>query len=1114
MKKKVKCYAFPRNGITKLLRIMRLTFFIILISLLKVSANAYSQQTKLSMDVDNVTLKDAFRVIEDNSNYVFFYNADQVKLDERVSLRVENKSIEEILNELFQDKPIDYKVIDRRIVLFPKGANGTEMMEQKQPVHGKVTGEDGEPIPGATVMIKGTTQGTITDSDGLYNLSDVPGNATLVFSFVGMHTLEMAVNGEPLINVILSEEAIGLDEVVAIGYGSQRKRDLTGSVSSISTDDIKSLPVSSIGDAMQGKAAGVQIISNGTPGSDPTFRIRGLGTINNNNPLLVIDGVPTDAGLNQLNMDDVASIQILKDASATAIYGSRGANGVVIITTKKGTKGKGIISFNAYYGMQQATSLADVLNASQFAALHNEMMENAGMPKNPAYANPESLGAGTDWVGAFFDKSPIQNYSLSYAGGSEKTTYYVSGNYFDQQGIVLSTGFKRYALKFNSETQVLDNVKFGNMITLNHDDKYSGSYNILSALRALPTQPIYNPDGTYSGPEGIPSWYGDLRNPIGEATIIKNSTLGYNLLGSIYAEVKILKGLKFKSSAGLKANFWQSRTWSPKYDWKPNSQEQSYLGEQWNKSITWNWDNTLTYDNTFNKIHHLTVMVGTSAQENKVNYMNGSIQNFASDLTQQLDNGLNQKVVGGNASEWSLLSYMGRVNYSYKDKYLVTGTIRRDGSSRFGANNKWGIFPSGSLAWRISEEDFFKSVRFVEDLKLRAGYGVTGNQEIGNYSFASNLSTIKYNFNDNLVNAVVPVVMPNPNVQWESQKQANIGFDATILDQRINLTVDAYQKNTEDMLVPMAVPITTGYSDVTVPYINAGKVVNKGIEVSVTSHNFKGKFIWDTDFNISFNRNEVTSLNDTIPMARGDVGFNQQIGRIAVGKPMDVFYGFVTDGIFQTQAEVDQHALQVPGEDVYSRTSAGDIRFKDLNSDGVIDDNDRTYIGNPNPDFIFALNNRFSYKGFDLNIFLQGVYGGDIYNANRIWSEGMAVAYNQSTETLNRWTGEGTSNTMPRAVFNDPNKNIRPSDRFVEDGSYLRVKNVTLGYSFPKMMIERLKMSSARLYVSGANLLTFTKYKGFDPEVRNSNDNGSATGIDLSTYPVTRTISIGANISF
>jgi len=1088
---------------------MKVTLLLMFIAVFEVvAADANAQSAKVSIVLENKTVRDVLTDIEAQSEYNFFYNEGLIDVQREVTIVVEDEKIEDVLDDLFKGTDVTHELRGNHIILSNQSKVSSESsQQQKRTITGKVTDTNGESIPGVSILIKGTTTGTISDFDGNFTLSGVAGDAVLVFSFVGMKSQDVAIAGKTTINVLLQEETIGLEEVVAIGYGSQKKKDLTGSISSVSTEDMKSLPLASVGEAMQGKAAGVQIISSGTPGSDPTFRIRGVGTINNNNPLYVIDGVPTDGGLNQLNMDDVEAIQILKDASATAIYGSRGANGVVIITTKKGSKGKSQINFNSYYGIQEATSLVNVLNASEFAALHNEMMLNAGMDLNPAYADPDLLGKGTNWVDALFRTAPVQNYSLSYSGGNEKTTYYVSGNYFDQKGVVDNTGFKRYTLKFNSESQIMDKVKFGNMISLNHDDKYSGSYSILNTLRALPTQSIFNEDGTYSGPEGRPAWDGDITNPIGQAKLIENSTLGYNLLGSIYGEIELLEGLKFKTSAGLKANFWQTRTWSPKYNWKPTPQEQSYLGECSCKSITWNWDNTLTYNTTINDVHRLTILAGTSAQENKFEYINGSIQEFASDATQQLDNGLSQKNVGGSANEWALMSYMGRVNYAYADKYLVTATVRRDGSSRFGAKNKWGIFPSGSLAWRISEEDFFQTIEFIDDLKLRTGYGITGNQEIGNYAFASNLSIIKYNFNDNLVNAVVPVVMPNPNVQWESQNQANIGFDATILNQRVDLTVDAYQKNTKDMLVPMSVPITTGYSDVFVPFINAGEIVNKGIEISVTSHNVKGEFYWDTEFNISFNKNEVKSLNDTIPMVRGDVGFNQQIARLEVGKPVDIFYGFVTDGIFQTQEEVDAHALQVPGDDIYARTSAGDIRFKDLNSDGIIDDNDRTYIGNPNPDFIFALNNRLEYKGFDLNIFLQGVYGNDIYNANRISNEGMAVAYNQSKETLNRWMGEGTSNTMPRAVFNDPNKNVRPSDRFIEDGSYLRIKNVTLGYNFPKQVTERLSMSSARLYISGANLFTFTKYKGFDPEV-------GANGIDNSTYPVTRTVSIGANITF
>ncbi len=575
-------------------------------------------------------------------------------------------------------------------------------------------------------------------------------------------------------------------------------------------------------------------------------------------------------------------------------------------------------------------------------------------------------------------------------------------------------------------------------------------------------------------------------------------------MGSIYGELEIMKNLKFKSTFGLQANFWDSRTWSPKYTWDTSVNLQSYLKEQYNKKLTWLWDNTFTYDKTFGK-HKLGVMAGTSAQENRYNYMNGSIQSFASDITQQLDNGTLLPEVGGSTSSYSMLSYMGRVNYAYADKYLFTATLRQDGSSRFGEKNKYGLFPSASVAWRISEEDFFKPVTFVNDLKIRAGYGTTGNQSIGNYSFASSLNTVKYNFNNTVVSAVVPTVMPNPNVQWEQQKQGNIGIDATMFNQRVEVTVDAYLKQTDKMLVPMSVPVSTGYSDVDVPSINAGKMENKGLELTINTKNLTGELTWNTTFNISHSVNKVISINDTVPMSSGSIGLNYNLALIKAGWPVNEFYGFVTDGIFQNQKEVDNHATQVTGSDPYNRTSPGDIRFKDLNNDGVINDKDRTYLGSPNPTFTFAMNNTFSYKGIDLSIFLQGVAGNKIINANRFWSEAMDVAQNQTTATLNRWTGEGTSNSMPRAVFNDPNKNTRPSDRYVEDGSYLRVKNVTLGYTLPAVLVKKAKISTARFYVSAQNLFTITKYSGFDPEV-------GTNGIDNNVYPVTQTFTIGVNL--
>lgn len=975
-------------------------------------------------------------------------------------------------------------------------------------VSGIVVDAKGEPLTGVTVLLKSTTAGTTTGTDGKFSLeTGTQTSPVLVFSFIGFATQEVAVKPGEKIRVVLQETNVQLNEIVVIGYGSQKKRDLTGSVSSVNTKEIKSLPVPSIGEAMQGRSSGVQVISSGAPGSNVAFRIRGTGTINNSDPLLVIDGIPTDIPLNTLSPNDIASIEVLKDASAAAIYGSRGANGVILITTKKGTAEKSSLEFNMFSGIQSAANVVDMLNASEFATLHNEMMLNNGQAVNPDFADPSSLGTGTDWLSELFRTAPIQNYSLSYSGGNARSSYYVSGAVMDQKGIVINTAYRRYTVQFNSDTRVYDWLKFTNNLTLNHDVKKSGDYNIRNAMAALPAQDLYNADGTYSGPVGQSSWVGDVVNPIGKARLVENKTQGYNAIGNISGEVTLLKELKFKSTAGIQASFWDNRTWSPKYNWQPTPQASSYLSQQYNKKLTYLWDNYFTYDTRFSENHHLTLLAGSSAQSNREDFMTGSAQGFPSDNTQQLVNGTTSKTLTGNAYEWALLSFIGRANYDFSGKYLVTATLRRDGSSRFGENNRWGWFPSASLAWRLSQEDFMKDIAWLDDLKLRVGYGVTGNQNIGNYSFASVLQTIQYVFNGQVVSAVVPQAIPNPSVRWEQVEQSNLGFDATLFNGRLNVVLDAYIKNTNDMLVPMSVPISTGYSDVIVPSINAGKVKNKGIELGISSTNTTGPVVWTTGFNIAFNHNEVVSLNDTIPMYTGSIGLNQNLSIQNSGYPVNAFYGFVTNGIFQTQAEVDNYAVQVPGNDPYNRTSAGDIRFRDLNNDGKIDDNDRTYIGNPNPKVIFAMNNSVAWKGFDLSVFVQGVYGNEIFNANRIYQEGMAVAQNQTTAVLERWTGEGSSNTIPRAVYNDPNKNTRVSDRFIEDGSYLKIKNVTLGYTIPARITEKIRLGSARVYFSAQNLLTITDYTGFDPEV-------PANGIDLNVYPVTRTFSAGVNIVF
>jgi TonB-linked SusC/RagA family outer membrane protein len=730
------------------------------------------------------------------------------------------------------------------------------------------------------------------------------------------------------------------------------------------------------------------------------------------------------------------------------------------------------------------------------------MLLNAGMTPNPNWSDPSSIEKGTDWLDAMLRTGSVQNYSLSVSGGDDKKTYYLSGSMLDQKGIVLKTSYRRFSFQSNINLQLKPWLKLSNNLTLSIDNKKSGDWSISDAMFALPVQSIKDPDGKWSGPDGSSLWYGDIRNPVGTATINHNTTKGYNLLTNVSAEITLVKWLKFKSTFGYDAKFWFYNNFTPAYDWKPIAVSESSRYEGSNKSFTYLWDNYFTFDKDFGR-HHVDVMAGTSAQNNKYDYFDATKNGYLFDNVSQFNNGSDIKSVDGDVSEWSILSFMARANYTYDDKYLFTTTIRRDGSSRFGSGNKYGLFPSFSGAWRISRESWFKNeFPFINDMKIRVGYGVTGNQEIGNYTFASTYNTGVYVFNGTEVKALSSVTMANPDIHWEEVRQTNIGLDFSLLKNRIAFSVDAYNKKTCDMLVKAAIPITSGYEDVTTTYVNAGKVRNRGIEMSVASTNISnGNFSWKTTVNATYNKNKILDLNSDTPLYQNQYN-NSYITIQKVGAPINAFYGYVTDGIFQTKEEVERHALQVGGG-----TAAGDIKFKDLDNNGIINENDRTIIGNPNPDWIFSIGNTLIYKNFDFSIFLLGVTGNDIYNVNAITSEGMSSATNQTTAVIGRWKGKGTSNSMPRAVYADPNQNCRASDRFIEDGSYLRIKNITLGYKLPEKLTARLRMNTVRINVSCENLATITGYSGFDPEV-------GVNGIDSNRYPLSRTFSFGININF
>ena len=995
-----------------------------------------------------------------------------------------------------------FKQLTKRIVFCSVGILlSLSLFAQNIKVHGVVKDESGEPIIGATVIQKGTTNATVTDLDGNF-IFMVPSTGTLSISYLGYTTKNVPVQGRQVLDIELSQSSKQLNEVVVIGYGTMKKSDLTGSIGSIDAKKLNEQPVANIGQSLQGKVAGLQVVDAGKPGDNVSIKIRGLGSINNCDPLVVIDGIPTDLGLNNLNMADVERVDVLKDASATAIYGSRGANGVIMITTKKGKDGIGHLSLNVNFSFQNATKKPSLLNASQYAELNNEMMANAGYDQNPLWTAPSSLGNGTNWNDQIFRTGYLENYTLSYSGGSDKAHYYVSGGFLNQTGTVRSVSYRRYTFEANSDAQVLKWLKFSNSLALSADVKKQGSYDLGSTYRALPIFPVKDENGEWSGPNGNSLWYGSTRNPVGPTEMDQNKTNGYNLLGSITGEISFSKDLKFKSTLGIDAKFWYMDNYTPAYAWKPIPVEQSSRYKSNNKSFTYLWDNYFLYDHTFAEKHHVSLMAGTSAQWNDFDYLNAQKNLFAFENVHEMDNGQKMYAIGGNETEWALFSYMARANYDYRNRYLITATIRKDGSSRFGRNHRWGTFPSVSMAWRLTEEPWFKQNELLNDLKIRMGYGITGSQaSVSNYSYMPTYNTSVYPFgtDGNEQTALISTTLANPNIHWEQVAQKNIGFDATMFHSRINLSFDAYIKKTSDMLVKASIPITSGFEDTSTTYTNAGKVTNKGIEITLHTQNLKGVLGWETLLSYTYNKNKINDLNSSTPYYINQVN-NSYVTMLAKGYPINVFYGYVTDGIFQNQKEVHDHASQIGAE-------PGDIRFKDLNHDGVINDEDRTVIGNPNPSHLFSINNSLNWRGFELSIYLQGVAGNKIFNANKIDLTGMSAAYNQLTEVLSRWNGEGTSNVIPRAVYSDPNGNNRISDRFVESGSYLRLKTISLSYNFPLQWVKILSVESARLTLSCENVATITGYSGFDPEV-------GINGIDLSSYPVSRTFNIGFNVNF
>ena len=1003
------------------------------------------------------------------------------------------------------------------------------------PVSGRVTGADGTGLPGVTVLVRGTATGTSTNAEGRFSLT-APEGSTLVFSFVGFTTQTAAVtNGAPL-NIALLEDTQKLNEVVVVGYGTQERGSITGAISSVSGRDIASQPVADPTQALQGRAAGVTVTQNsGAPGGagGTAVRVRGITSAGNNSPLYVVDGFPlpsSDAGgnsvenqLNAINPNDIATIDVLKDASATAIYGLRAANGVVIITTKRGKAGTASITLDGYRGVQQVWRKLKLLNAEQYAVINNESILAKGTdPLNPKLSNPKTLGEGTDWQSAVFRPTAvIQSYNMGAAGGSDKARYAVSGGYFQQDGTLNGSNFERFTFRANGDIDLSKRVKIGNSLSLTHlSDRQLNTGNdefgvLNNVLQAPPTIPVYRPDATWYEPTASVDNYIEP-NPVLQSLIANTKFNRNRILSTVFAEVEPLKGLRFRTNVGVDLIFDNGNGFTPSLG--PNSPRNgtgtagAYAYANYNPGYL--IENTLTYDRLIAGKHQVTVLLGQSAQEFNFNSLSAGRSGYISNNLQQLNNGpQNGQTNSGTSSQNRLASYFSRVNYDFAGKYILSATLRYDGTSAFAPGYKFGFFPGASVGWRVSEETFIKNIAAISNLKLRAGYGRVGNPlNAGQFAYLATINTgITYPFGptntstgtQSINSGAAPTRAQNTQLRWEDNVQTNIGVDVGLFGNRVEATVDVYNRRSPNLINSVPAYLVTGTYEA-VP-TNSLVSHNRGIDVSLSTRNLvggEGGLNWSTTAIFSAYKNQVDDLGT------GGIAFNGTLTRTNAaivrydkGQPFGAFYGYVADGLFQTMEDVKSHATQ-------SGAAPGDIRFKDLNGDGVINDADRTFIGNPNPTFTYGLNNTVSWHGIDLNIFLQGSQGNDAYNLNRVYTEGGLYSNgNSSTRVLGRWTGPGTSNDVPRAIAGDPNQNLRVSSYFLEDGSYMRIKTLTLGYNLPKALTQRVATQSLRVYVTGQNLLTLTKYSGFDPELGGS-------GIDRGIYPQSRVYLAGVNIGF
>lgn len=1108
-------YCFKNPRFKQIFRIMRISTFLLMVCVFcSYAGNAHSQNAKVSIRMNNVKLDKILNEIENQTDYLFIYN-NQVDINKITSVKVKNEAVAQVLDKILSGTGINYELEGTHIILTTEAIKDLHAQQQAKTVTGTVTDVSGEPIIGANIRIKGTTTGTITDIDGNFSIEAEP-QSVIEVSYIGYLTQETVINNQKSIRFLLKEDTKTLDEVVVIGYGVQKKADLTGSVANINTEKLNTQSNANIGQALQGKIAGVDIVSQGgAPGSGTRIMVRGIGTLNNASPLYIVDGMYMNS-IDHINPNDIASIDVLKDASSAAIYGSRAANGVIIVTTKEGsnTEGKPIIDLSVNLGISTASKFLDMLDAKGWAEVTTIARQAIGKPALDM-ATDLANKPDNDWQDIMFRPALMQNYNLSVKGGGKYSTYYTGLGYFNQDGIVKGTNYQRYNIQSkNDYKRGIFSAGTNLIISFSHDKPLHQELRggmIGTILQSVPTLEKY--DDTREG--GYGGTYGDVVNIPHPLAIIDDNIMDrYNenvkIFANLYAQIELFKGLKYKLNLTPDFSFERYKNYLNKYDFGLATNSITQLTERQRRRRNILVENLLTFDRTFGE-HKISALAGYTYQDSRFRH----IQAYGEGLPQgleEIDAATTNRSNEGNSWRSVLTSILGRVFYSYQNKYLFTATIRWDGSSKFGKNNRYGYFPSFSLGWNVAEEKFMENVHWLDQLKLRGGYGVLGNQEIDNYQYSSTITTgINYpDGNGGLLQGAFPKNFANPDIKWEETAMTNVGIDFMAFNNRLSLTADYYVKNTKDILLTVPIPISSGGAND--PIRNAGKIRNNGFEFNLGWMDQPNP---DISYGInligSFNKNKVIAMgSESGSIKGGSTNQNITTSETKAGYPIGGYWLISTAGYFNSQEEVDAYAKD--GKKIQPAAEPGDIKFVDANNDGVINDDDRVFQGSPFPDFTFALNGNMRYKNFDLSIGLQGVLGNKIYNATRQTLEDVTKGSNFLASCLDYWTPENKNASHPRLTWDDPNRNTRAeSDRYLENGSYLRLRSVQLGYTFPQTWFKGA-IQHARVYINAENLFTITSYSGYSPDV--NADNANYRGFDNFIYPTNRTFMLGLNVTF